>query len=60
MVSYDGLNKILKDKGLTKTSRTEKIGISSRTIAKIGRGEKIAKKTMQKIADYLGYDVKEQ
>lgn len=59
MVSYDGLNKILKDKGLTKTSLTEKIGISSRTIAKIGRGEKIAKKTMQKIADYLGYDVKE-
>ena len=59
MVSYDGLNRILKDKGLTKTFLAGEIGISSRTIAKINRGEKIAKKTMQKIADYLGCGVDE-
>ena len=41
MVSYDGLIKKLDERGLTRTALAEKLGISSRTIAKIGRGEKI-------------------
>lgn len=53
MFSYDGLIQKLKDKGLTKTALTEKLGISSRTIAKIGRGEKIANYVLVKIATYL-------
>ena len=39
MISYEGLLQKLNDKGLTKTALTEELGISSRTVAKIGRGE---------------------
>ncbi len=53
MFSYDGLIQKLKDKELTKTALTEKLGISSRTIAKISRGEKIANHVLAKIATYL-------
>ena len=54
MVSYDGLYEQLRKKGITKTDLTSEISISSRTIAKIAKGEKLSKKTMQRIADYLG------
>lgn len=54
MVSYDGLYEQLQKKGITRTDLTSEIGISSRTIAKIAKGEKLSRKTMQKIADYLG------
>ena len=56
MISYDGLYAQLKSKGITKTDLTVEIGISSRTIAKISKGEKLSQKTLQKIADYLGCD----
>ena len=54
MVSYDNLVKILKDNGLKKSDLTKVLGISSRTIVKIGKGEKIADNVLQKIADYFG------
>ena len=54
MVSYDGLYEQLKRKGVTKTDLTTEIGISSRTIAKIAKGEKLSQRTLEKIADYLG------
>jgi Fic family protein len=54
MVSYDGLYEQLQKKGITKTDLTAEIGISSRTIAKIAKGDKLSRKTIQKIADYLG------
>ena len=54
MLSYDGLNEQLRKKGITKTDLTSEIGISSRTIAKIAKCEKLSQKTMLKIADYLG------
>ena len=53
MVSYQGLYEQLQKKGITKTDLTAEPGISSRTIAKIGKGEKLSGKTPQKIADYL-------
>ena len=56
MFSYEGLNIQLKEKGLSKTSLAAELGISSRTIAKIGKGEKLSGNTLQKIADYLGCD----
>ena len=40
MYSYDGLNRLLKAKGMKKSELTKELGISSRTIAKIGKGEK--------------------
>ena len=54
MISYDGLFDQLQKKGIRKTDLTTEIGISSRTIAKIAKGEKLSARTLQKIADYLG------
>ena len=54
MISYDGLYNELKKKGIRKTDLTREIGISSRTIAKMAKGEKLSSRTMQRIADYLG------
>ena len=56
MISYDGLNEQLRKKGITKTDLTSAIGISSRTIAKIAKGENLSNKTLEKIAAYLGCD----
>lgn len=53
LISYDGLFMQLQKKGITKTDLTRLIGISSRTIAKIAKGMKLSRKTLQKIADYL-------
>lgn len=54
MISYDGLYDQLQKKGIRKTDLTAEVGISSRTIAKIAKGEKLSARTLQKIADYLG------
>ena len=56
MISYEGLEKTLKEKGIGKTALTLRLGISTRTIAKIAKGEKMSKRSIQKIADYLGKD----
>ena len=57
--SYDGLNKILSANGMTKTALAEKLGISSRTIAKMAKGEKIADHVLKKIAAYFFCSVAE-
>ena len=57
MISYDGLYEQLNRKGIRKTDLTKEIGISSRTIAKIAKGEKLSNRTLQKIAGYLGCEV---
>lgn len=56
MISYDGLYEQLRKKGITKTDLTSEIGISSRTIAKIAKGEKLSNRTLEKIAAFLGCD----
>ena len=53
MISYDGLMCRLNAKGLTKTGLAHELGISSRTIAKIGRGEPIARHVLARIAAFL-------
>ena len=57
MISYEGLYEQLQKKGITKTDLTSEIGISSRTIAKIDKGEKLSKKTLERIAAFLDCDV---
>ncbi len=54
MISYEGLYAQLKKKRITKSTLITAIGISSRTIAKIAKGEKLSAKTIGRIADYLG------
>ena len=56
MISYEGLERQLRQAGITKTELT-KLGISSRTIARIAKGERLSRKTLQKIADHLGCGV---
>ncbi|MBQ5397969.1 MAG: Fic family protein [Ruminococcus sp.] len=57
MISYENLYLKLKEKGITISSLTKELGISSRTIAKLNRGEKIADHVLQKITDYLSCEV---
>lgn len=56
MISYDGLLGKLRERGLSKTALAKKTGISSRTMAKIGRGEKVADAVLLKMADFLACD----
>ncbi len=54
MISYDGLYQQLEKKGIRKSDLTEDPGLSSRTIARIAKREKLSAKTLEKIAVYLG------
>ncbi|MBR0381009.1 MAG: Fic family protein [Eubacterium sp.] len=56
MYSYEKLEKKLADKDINRTALTHEPGISSRTIAKISKGEKLSQRTLRKIADYLSCD----
>lgn len=48
--SYEGLERFLASKGMTKTALASALGISSKTIAKISKGEKIADHVLKRIA----------
>lgn len=54
MYSYDGLNNLLKAKGMKKSELTRELGISSRTIAKIGKGEKLADNVIVRLCEFFG------
>ena len=47
---------LLKNRGLNKSDLTKALGISSRTIAKIGKGERISDRIVTKIATFLGVE----
>lgn len=53
MYSYQPLETKLKAIGLTKSALAAKLGISSRTIAKISKGEKLANNVLVRIANFL-------
>ena len=55
-VSYNGLWKLLIDKNLKKTDLIEGIGISSSTLAKMGRGEEVSLNVLTKICDKYDCD----
>ena len=59
MFSYKPLENRLNSIGLNKSDLSEKLGISSRTIAKIAKGEKIAAHVLQKIAAFLNCNVED-
>ena len=52
-VSYDGLWKLLIDKKLKKTELSEKLNISSATMAKMSKGENVSMEVLQKICVLL-------
>lgn len=56
-VSYNGLWKLLIDKEMYKKDLGEKIGISSATLAKMGKGETVSMEVLQKICEYMDCDI---
>ena len=59
MYDYSGLNQKLKEKGLKKSNLSETLGISSRTIAKIAKNEKIADNVLHRLCDFFACDKKD-
>lgn len=57
MYSYQTLENKLSERNLTKSDLTKELGISSRTVSKIAKGEKIADHVLGKIADFLGCEI---
>lgn len=53
MYNYDGLNQKLKERNLKKSDLTSVLRISSRTLAKISKGEKLADSVISKLCDYF-------
>ena len=53
VISYAGLEKILKEKGIGKTELSTEAGLSTRTVAKIAKGEKLSARSLNRIAGYL-------
>ena len=56
-VSYVGLWKLLLEKGLQKQDLVEQVGLSSATVAKMGKGEPVSNKVLEKICNFLGCSV---
>lgn len=56
MIDYTKLNNLLKKNGIKKSELGNRLGISSRTIAKIGKGERLSRIVIQKLCDYLECD----
>lgn len=53
VVSYIGLWKILLEKGLQKQDLVKHAGLSSATVAKMGKGEPVSNKVLEKVCTYL-------
>ena len=58
-VSYDKLWKKLKDRKITRTDLKEKSGISTVSIAKLGKNENLTTAVLVKICNALDCDVSE-
>lgn len=57
MVSYNRLWHLLLDKNLKRTQLCETAGISSSTLAKLGKNEVVSIEVLERICDSLGCDV---
>lgn len=56
-LSYNGLWKILIDNSMQKKDLINKIGISSTTIAKMGKGEKVSLDVIERICRYFNCNI---
>ena len=54
---YNNLWKLLIDKHISKSELTKAIGISSSTMAKMGKGENVSLEVIDKICAYLDCDI---
>lgn len=53
MFSYKGLEQKLSERNIGRSELTKLLGISSRTVAKIGKGEKLSPRVMEKLAAFF-------
>ena len=53
MFSYKGLESKLEERGIGRSDLTKILGISSRTVAKIAKGEKLSRAVMKKLAEFF-------
>ncbi|MEY8437052.1 Fic family protein [Atopobiaceae bacterium 24-176] len=53
MTDYTGLFRRLEERGLSRTAFAKQLGISSRTMAKIGRGEQVSHRVVGRMAAFL-------
>ena len=58
-VSHNGLWKIMIDKELQKQNLVSKAGLSSATVAKMGKGEVVSNKVLEKLAKYFECNISE-
>jgi len=58
-VSYNGLWKKMIDKNLQKQDLVKELGLSSATVAKMGKGEPVSSKVLEKLAKYFECSVSE-
>lgn len=56
-ISYNGLWKKLIDNNMYRKDLSAKLNISSATMAKMGKGEKVSLEVLQKICDFLNCDI---
>lgn len=56
-VSYNGLWKMLIDKNMYKKDLSSELGISSATLAKMGRGENVSMEVLQKICNFMDCNI---
>lgn len=52
-VSYVGLWKLMLEKNLLKQDLVEKVGLSSATVAKMGKGKPVSNKVLEKLSAYF-------
>lgn len=57
--SYNNLWKVLEDKNMTKEDLKRATGMSSATIAKLGKNENISMESLDKICEVLECDIKD-
>ena len=56
-ISYNGLWKLLIDNEMQKKDLIDKIGVSSTTIAKMGKGKKVSLDVLERICNYFNCDI---
>ena len=56
-ISYNGLWKIMIDKKMRKKDLMDKVGLSSTTIAKMGKGEKVSLDVIERVCNHFDCDI---
>ncbi len=59
IIDNNKFNSLLKQKGLKKSLLSSELSISSKTMAKVKKGENIRDSVVQKIANYIGCQIEE-